>query len=235
MRSHRLSTAALLSIGLGIVTAVAGAGDAHGPEKNEPAPAQPEPQPTLQAVDVRLRRLEQRLDALLEPKDAGATPGVDLERVRRIRPRFECVVEKLSVKVGQEVRKGDPLAELFSSKLASAKNDLLVKSLQWTFDKRYLEVRRKLVGTGAISSQFWAETQNEEQKSRLALDSARDHLRFLGLSPSEIDGVEKEEGEQKALFTLRAPVDGRVIETRLDPGNVADPATILMVLVTPQP
>ena len=48
-------------------------------------------------------------------------------------------------------------------------------------------------------------------------------------------GVEKEDGEQKALFTLRAPVDGRVIETRLDSGDVADPATILMVLVTPQP
>jgi multidrug resistance efflux pump len=46
--------------------------------------------------------------------------------------------------------------------------------------------------------------------------------------------VEKEEGEQKALLTLRSPVDGRVIETRVEPGDVADPATILMVIIMPR-
>jgi multidrug efflux pump subunit AcrA (membrane-fusion protein) len=231
------STALKRLLGPCILAAVAVAAVAFvaAQEKGVPSPAKAEAPVTPEALDARLQRLEQRVDALLQRRDAGASPGIDPARIRRIRPRFECLVVKLSVKVGQEVHKGDPLAELDSSKLVSAKNDLLVKTMQWTCDKRLLDLRRKLVATGALSNQLWVDTQNDEEKSRLELDSARDHLRFLGLSPSEIDAVAKEEGPQKALFTLRAPVDGRVIETRLDPGDVADPGTILMALLTPQP
>src|SRR5207249_1336721 len=143
-----------------------------------------------------------RLDALLGRADAGARGGVDHETIRKIHPRFECLVVKIRAKIGRKISKGEPLAELFSGKLVVAKNDLLAKTVQWRCDKRLFDLRRKMLETGAISNQLWIETQNDEEKSRLAMSAARDQLLFLGLSPLEIDLVEKEEGEQKALFTL---------------------------------
>ena len=59
--------------------------------------------------------------------------------------------------------KGDPLAELFSIELASAKNELLAKTIQANLWKRLFELRQKLAQTGAISQQLWVDTQSEQE------------------------------------------------------------------------
>ena len=57
-------------------------------------------------------------------------------------PRLECLLEKIHVQPGQAVRKGDPLLDLFSTELARAKNEYLVRKIQWENDRRNLELRR---------------------------------------------------------------------------------------------
>jgi multidrug efflux pump subunit AcrA (membrane-fusion protein) len=229
MFSHRVGLIVLLALLLAFLSA--GATVMSGQEEKDPDPAGPAAPLTLQVLEKRLWILEQRLDALLGPGDAGVRGAIDRAMIRRVRPRFECLVSKVRVKPGQMVRKGEPLADLFSTKLVMAKNDLLAKSSQWRMDKTLLEARRKLVDTGAISPQLWIECQLQEEKSRLEAGAARDYLLFLGLSSSDVDGVEKEEGEQKAMFTLRALEDGRVIETHVESGEFADPGTTLMTIV----
>ena len=129
-----------------------------------------------------------------------------------------------------EVRKGDPLAELFSIELASAKNELLAKTIQWNLWKRMYDLRQKLVQTGAISQQLWVDTQNEEEQARHELSVARDRLQLYGLTPTEIDAVKEEEGERKARFTLRAPSEGQIIELGVAAGDLADPKSMLTVI-----
>ena len=205
-------------------------------ERTEPKPADAA---SIAALEQRLGALERRLDEL-QAADRARTRGnrppsdpfarFDPDTIRKIRPRFECLVEKVHVKAGQTIRKGDPLAELFSIELASAKNELLAKTVQWNHDKRLYELRQKLVATGAISQQLWVDTQNEEEKSRLELSVARDRLQLYGLSPNEIDAIKDEEGERKARFTLRSPAEGQVIELGVEAGDLADPRSTLMVI-----
>jgi RNA polymerase sigma factor (sigma-70 family) len=194
---------------------------------------------SITALEQRLRALEQRLDDLQMPGRTGVrneSPRpdpmgrVDPDSIRRIRPRYECLVERIAAKVGQTVRPGDPLAELFSADLAAAKNEFLAKTIQWNHWKRLYELRLKLKDTGAISQQLWVDTENDEERSQHELSVARDRLELYGLSTEEINAVKDENGERKARFTLRAPGEGRILELGMAVGDLADPRSTLMVI-----
>lgn len=195
-------------------------------------------------LERRLLRMERKLDAALGVRrdeargdEKGAVPRakVDPDTIRKVRARYECLVEKVRVKVGQSVKKGDPLAELFSSELAAAKIAFLTRSTVCQRDERLYDLHKKLVETGAISQRLWVETQNDKDKSRLEAGAARDRLFLYGLSQREIDAIKDEEGEDKARFTLRSPVDGTVIEIGVGPQDVTDPRSVLMLIETAKP
>ena len=84
------------------------------------------------------------------------------ESLIRVRPRFDCLIEKVLVRAGQNVKKGDALVELFSIDMAAAKNDYLTKEVQWKNDQRILELRHELFKNKAISQQLWVDTQNSD-------------------------------------------------------------------------
>jgi multidrug resistance efflux pump len=214
---------------------------------------------TIVSLMRRVQDLERRLDLLTgERGEAQAMPPPAAERrevatVRKIRPRFDCTIEQVFVKVGQRVRKGDPLAELYSPELATAKSDLSAKYIQWKHDRSSLDLRMKLQERAAISQAELANAQNDERKSQLALLLATERLGvYFDLSRAEVDAlltltsdfVSSSSGSNplesnlataqnaKARYTLRSPVDGQVLSILTQPGDLADKATILMVLQT---
>ncbi len=159
---------------------------------------------------------------------AKATPRAD--QTTKIRPRFDCLLEKVYVKAGQTVKKGDPLADLFSADLAAAKNDYRSKQVRSQNERRLLQMRQKLAESNAISQQLLVDTENDESRSRLEFQTAREKLKILGLDDETIGRVEKEEGEQKARLILRAPIGGTVIEVGAEPGNLYDTKDSLMTI-----
>jgi cobalt-zinc-cadmium efflux system membrane fusion protein len=76
------------------------------------------------------------------------------------------------------------------------------------------------------------EAENDEAQSRLKLELATNKLLALGLTPDEIEGIEKESRERKARLTLRSPVDGTVVQRAAVPGNYYD-AKDDLVLIQP--
>ena len=160
------------------------------------------------------------------------TSGVSSESLRKVRPRFACLVEKIRVKVGQTVKAGDILAEVFSTELAGAKNTFLTRSVQFDHDRRLCDLREKLAATGAIGQQLWVDTQNDMDKSRLDFNLAINQLTLLGLSQQEIESIKKEEGEARARFTIRSPVNGTVNRIEVGPQDLCDPKGVLMVIDT---
>ncbi len=239
----RLKVAALFLITVGVLGA--GATLLAGQEpRGEARPGESADRATITALERRVRELERKMDQLLGSRRDGA-PGeesspvprakVDPDSLTRIRPRFDCLVEKVHVKPGQTVKVGDPLADLFSTDLAAAKNDFLAKSVQWEHDQRLLRLREKLFKTGAISDQIWTGTQNDEAKSRLDALVALDRLRIYGLSQEEIGAIKEEDGERKARMTLRSPVHGTVTAIETAPQDLADPKSVLMVISAAKP
>jgi cobalt-zinc-cadmium efflux system membrane fusion protein len=165
----------------------------------------------------------------------GGSPPAHATHTTKIRPRFDCLVEKVYVGRGFQVKKGDRLADLFSIELARAKNDYLAARVQMEGDQRNMDVRRKLADSAAISTQSWLETQNAASKSNLAYQTARDNLLLLGLNEQSIDAIDKEAGEQKARMTLRSPADGTVSEVDFQDGDLCDTKSVLVVIEATAP
>ncbi|MDE2505787.1 MAG: efflux RND transporter periplasmic adaptor subunit, partial [Planctomycetota bacterium] len=143
-------------------------------------------------------------------------------------------------KMGQKVRKGDALVDLFSTELAAAKTDLQVSYVQWRHDLRLYNVRVDLEKTKAIARQVLVDTANDLMKSRLAYTTALGKLKIFEVPDEDVDvllvdlGDEKISEEKfgkiadKARMTLRAPADGIVITREVVPGNYYESGSLLM-------
>jgi cobalt-zinc-cadmium efflux system membrane fusion protein len=169
--------------------------------------------------------------------------GYDPNTLSKIRPRFDTLVERVRVATGQHVKKGDPLVDLFSTELAAAKNDYQTAYVQWQHDFTLRTLREELIKTNAISRQVLVDTRNDENKSRLALSTARQKLKVFEVPDDEIDQLIKnldpskihtpeEMGDvaDKARMTRVSQVDGIVITRDAVPGNLYDTNDVLMVI-----
>jgi cobalt-zinc-cadmium efflux system membrane fusion protein len=168
----------------------------------------------------------------------------DPDTLFKVRPRFDTLVQKVFVTRGTRVKTGDPLVELYSTDLASAKSDFQVKYVQWRHDRNLYDLREKLVQTGAISQQLWVDTQNDEQKSHLDYNLALDKLQVYEVPKDEIDPLLerlRDKGKdinpahfgdvsEKAKMTLRAKTDGIVIDRQVVPFNFYETGSELMVI-----
>jgi cobalt-zinc-cadmium efflux system membrane fusion protein len=164
------------------------------------------------------------------------------DQITAVRPPVDSQVEKIHVKVGQNVKKGDPLLDLFSTDLAAAKNDLQTTYVLWKHDERLLKLREELSRSNAISQQLLLDSQSDELKSRLAYKTSREKLKVLGVPDDQIDPLindladdhnlarERTTVSDKARLTLRAPVDGIILKVDATVGNLYDKNDALLVI-----
>ncbi|MDR3639109.1 MAG: efflux RND transporter periplasmic adaptor subunit [Isosphaeraceae bacterium] len=160
----------------------------------------------------------------------------------KIRSRFDTRVEDVYVKLGDRIKTGDRLLELYSNDLAQAKSDYQTKYVQWQHDVKLLTAREKLQKEGAISTQVLVDTQNDEQKSRLDFILAGDKLKVYkvpeedvkpllkGLSDRLTDATALTNVADKARMTMLSPADGFVIKRDVVKGNFYETSADLMTI-----
>jgi cobalt-zinc-cadmium efflux system membrane fusion protein len=166
----------------------------------------------------------------------------DPNSLKKVRPRFDTLVDAVYAELGQLIHVGDPLVDLNSVDLAAAKNDLQSKYVQWIRDLRVLTLDQKLAITAAVAQQKVIDDQNAENKSRLEYATARDKLRILSVPDADIDPLIQNLGDlpantaalgtvaDKAKLTLRSRVDGILIQREVVKGNFYDENDVLMVI-----
>src|ERR1700677_1800958 len=167
----------------------------------------------------------------------------DPNSLNKVRPRFDTLVEKVLVELGQKVKKGQPLLDLFSTDLAAAKNDFQTAYVQWQHDLSLRMLREDLSKRDAIAKQVLTDTRNDENKSRLAVTTARQKLVVYEVPEDQIDPLVKNLNpaempekdaihsfNDKAKMTRRSPVDGIVVLRDVVPGNLYDTNDVLLVI-----
>ncbi len=155
------------------------------------------------------------------------------DAIVKIHPRFDCLVERVLVHLGQRVKRGDPLVEAFSADLAAAKNDFQMASVQHDRDRRISEQKSRLAAENAISHQALIDSRNDEMKSRLAAATAKEKLRVMGVTDREIEDLENANASdrtERARMTVRSRVDGVVIQRDVVPGNQYDRNDTLLTI-----
>src|SRR6516164_1473787 len=137
-----------------------------------------------------------RLPGIVEPnayKQVAVTPLVG-GRVTRV-----------SAELGQAVRAGQALAEIFSPELAEAETRFVSARAELDAHERELQRTEKLVEIGSASRQELERLHAEHTAKLTAVESATSRLELLGLSASAIAnlGPGKDVG---ATTTVSAPI-----------------------------
>lgn len=164
---------------------------------------------TIQNIGVRTSPVERR--DLVRTVRAIGRVAYDERRVSHIHTKVQGWVEKLFVEyVGEEVRKGEPLLEIYSPELVATQEELLLAARyqEATGDSPFEDVRRG------------GESLLNATRRRLALWDIRDR---------DIDRL-LETGEVERTLTLYAPVSGVITHLGVRSGMEVKPNSNLYTI-----
>jgi len=139
-------------------------------------------------------------------------------------------VTRVLAELGQSVRAGQPIAEVFSPEVAEAETRFVSARAELDAHERELQRTEKLAEIGSASRQELERLHAEHTAKLTALESARSRLQLLGLSASAISnlGPGKDVG---AVATVPAPIAGVVTERTANTGLNVETTTKLFTVV----
>ena len=145
---------------------------------------------------------------------------------------FPGRVTRLVAKVGDTVKRGDPLFELDSPEVVQPQNEFIAaltatnKTRSQLDLARIVEKRFKDLYEGkAAALKEWQQAQaqlvgaeNDMRSAESALEAARARLRIVGFSDEEIAAL-KDKGLVRRATPIPSPIDGTVIARKVGPGQ----------------
>ncbi len=139
------------------------------------------------------------------------------------------VIRQVPVELGVPVKRGDPLAVIFSSELADAQMKFLSMSAMLKADQQRLSRTQELLTIGAVSRQQLEEITATHGARATEVAAARQRLLLLGLSPRQVDGL-TDASHVVSEVTVTAPTNGLVIVRAVNPGQVVSAGQELFVV-----
>src|SRR5258708_27233215 len=129
------------------------------------------------------------------------------------------IVRQVMVELGADVRRGAPLAVIFSSELAEAQTKYLSMRAMLEADHQKLERTQKLVALGAASRQELEEVTTVHTGHETEVAAARQRLLLLGLSTERVATLETAPQVGSEVM-VASPAAGLVIARPVNPGQV---------------
>jgi cobalt-zinc-cadmium efflux system membrane fusion protein len=139
-------------------------------------------------------------------------------------------VTKVGPALGDHVRQGQTLAEIYSPSLAEAQTRYVSAQAMLDAHDRELQRTQKLVEIGAASRQELEKLHAEHAAQTAALESARSQLELLGVSGPALEAMTAGHSVS-ATISIPAPIDGVVTERGANVGLNVDTATQLFTVV----
>ncbi|MBI1949231.1 MAG: efflux RND transporter periplasmic adaptor subunit [Deltaproteobacteria bacterium] len=200
----------------------AGAGAAEAGEHGHGAAAGDEPDVVRVAPDM-LRDLRVTT-AKAERRAAGE--GVTLlgelrvndDAYAEVAAAIPARIRSVSAGLGDKVRAGQALADVESAEVGRVRAELLHARARVDLTSSVLERKRPLAADNVVPAREIQETEAELRAAEAALQAARAALLSFGVSPAEVDKT----ADAGGAITLRAPIDGTVIERRAVRGARVD-------------
>lgn len=155
-----------------------------------------------------------------------AEVGYNQNRRAEITPIVEGIIRAVPVDLGTQLKQGDLLAAIASIDISQAESAYLSAVAQTRLAEETFK-REQGLRSKAISP------EQDLQRARAAVDvaeakrdSARQHLRTLGVDDEQIARLESTR-RATGILELRAPFEGEVIERRSVPGAMAKAGEML--------
>jgi cobalt-zinc-cadmium efflux system membrane fusion protein len=166
-------------------------------KSSAPPPAQDQ-QTANAGIETTVAHVKQSTDYLELPAHVEADPS----HVVRIFPPLSGRIMGLRVLPGQEVRKGDVIAQLQSSDIAAARSDFEKAKIEVLRADRALTRGKILLEHEVLSQADYYELEASDQTAHSELERARQRIHELGFS----------EDNTSDDVALRAPISGVVLD-----------------------
>jgi RND family efflux transporter MFP subunit len=165
--------------------------------------------------------LDLRLPAVVEP---------NAYRQVVVTPLVGGRVIRVSAELGDGVRRGETMAQIYSPPLAEAQTRYVSARAMLDAHDRELQRTEKLVEIGSASRQELERIHAEHASQTAAVQTARAELELLGLPPAAIAALDSGKSVD-ATSDVPAPLDGVVTERAANIGLNVDPSTKLFTVI----
>jgi cobalt-zinc-cadmium efflux system membrane fusion protein len=172
-------------------------------------------------VTIGSSSAEMRLPGVVEP---------NAYRQVLVTPLVAGRLTKVGPALGDRVRRGQTMAEIYSPALAEVQTRYVSAQAMLDAHDRELQRTQKLVEIGAASRQELEKIHAEHAAQTAEVQSVRSQLELLGVSASALDNIASGHGVSAAT-NVPAPIDGVVTERGANVGLNVDPATKLFTVV----
>ena len=132
-----------------------------------------------------------------------------------VTPPMSGNVEHVAVKKGDQVKKGDILASIFSQEAAACKIEYQKALNEVALMKNVLETEEALYAKGFSTEQQYLKAKQEYDHAYLSCKYALDQLDRLGMN-----GIGE---EPLSRYFLKAPMDGTIVDHTLTAGALVSP------------
>jgi cobalt-zinc-cadmium efflux system membrane fusion protein len=154
---------------------------------------------------------------------------LDQELVARIGAPVTGRISEIRGTVGQRVERGQLLATINSTELATAQLAYLKALNQVQLQTRAVERARLLLSADVIGSAELQRRENELASAEAELRAAEDQLRVLGMPPMAIENVAQTR-TINSVSPITATLGGTVIERKVTQGQMVHPADVLFTV-----
>jgi membrane fusion protein, heavy metal efflux system len=197
-----------------------------GPAVGAAAPAPGEPTLTV-TTDVAARaglQVEAVGEQLAPEAAQQAATGVVQANAYRSTPVLSLVGGRLlsvSAEAGQDVRRGQQLAVVFSDELAMAQSRYLSAQAELEEHHKHHARTAALIEIGAASREEFEQATSVLKKAEAEMAAQRQRLLLLGLTPQRVAAL-RGPSQVSSEVALAAPVAGTVISRAANPGEVVE-------------
>ena len=169
---------------------------------------------------------------VVERSTSVQVPGTIMANAYRevkVFPIVGGIVTKLHAELGTAVKRGAPLATIFSAELAEAQTKYLSAKAMVEADRQKLDRTKQLIAIGAASRQELEEVSAVHTSHDTEAEAARQRLLLLGLTRKQVETL-KSASQALATVVVPAPMDGVITERSANPGQVVAMGEALFVV-----
>jgi membrane fusion protein, heavy metal efflux system len=167
-------------------------------------------------------RMEQGIECLAELT-------FNQNKLAEITPLVEGVVRFVAVDLGSHVHKGELLARLASQGMSEAQSAYLSARAEEELRAKDAERQRNLRVENISSDKDVQEVEAAHKNAAAALRQARQHLKVLGFTEEQIEGLASGRAAPEDL-EIRAPFAGEIVERKAVQGALAEVGKKLFML-----
>jgi cobalt-zinc-cadmium efflux system membrane fusion protein len=179
----------------------------------------------VELLETQLKAVKVEVAAEREfPLEKSAVGSIDFneELLTQVFTPYQGRIVDLFAKVGDEVKKGQPLFTIDSPDLVQASSTLISSAAVLELTTRNLDRMKMLFAAKAAAQRDFEQATSDNQTAQGAYRAARDAVRIFGKSDAEIDRIVAERKVDPTLV-VPCPITGRITARSAAPGLLVQP------------